>query len=47
MGKNYSFAAPVKQHFNATKSRKYPRKYMVFKVVNQKNRIDAMKNCKT
>ena len=41
--KSDSFAALFEQHFNATTSRTYIRKYMKFKVVNQINLIGAMK----
>ena len=38
-----SFAAHREQHFNATTSRTYLRKYMTFKVVNQLKPIGATK----
>ena len=41
--KSDSFAAHFEQHFNATTSRTYLRKYMTFNVVKQINPIGAMK----
>ena len=42
-GKSGSFAAPFEQHLKSTMSRKYLRKCMTFKLVNQLKSIGAMK----